>query len=279
MPIVDRRLTLPALALALGSAALHAAWNLLLARAQGHPGGDRGDLRALGRDRRAVRPDLVERRAVGVAVRARLDAARDGLRDRARVRLPDGRAVVRLPADPRARAGARARAARSRSSGTRPRRPRSAACCSSRRASCSSAGRRATATRGRSLVGDDDRRHDRRLHARRPRRDPARRRAHLLRARPRRAVPRLPAARGDAGDAARARPAPCSPPRSANVGSFVLGLLALRRGAAAPVLAVRSSSIVIATLLAGRVLAEHVSRRRLAGSLLVFAGVAARLAL
>ena len=40
-------------------------------------------------------------------------------------------------------------------------------------------------------------------------------------------------------------------------------------------LAVRSSSIVIATLLAGRVLAERVSRGRLAGSALVFAGVAA----
>jgi drug/metabolite transporter (DMT)-like permease len=61
---------------------------------------------------------------------------------------------------------------------------------------------------------------------------------------------------------------------AANIGSFVLGLLALRRGAAAPVLAVRSSSIVIATLLAGRVLSEHVSRRRLAGSIVVFAGVA-----
>jgi uncharacterized membrane protein len=60
----------------------------------------------------------------------------------------------------------------------------------------------------------------------------------------------------------------------ANLGSFALGLLALRRGAAAPVLAVRSSSIVFATLLAGRVLSEHVSRGRLAGSLLVFAGVA-----
>jgi drug/metabolite transporter (DMT)-like permease len=59
----------------------------------------------------------------------------------------------------------------------------------------------------------------------------------------------------------------------ANLGSFLLGLLALRRGAAAPVLAVRSSSIVIATLLAGRVLAERVSRVRLAGSVLVFAGV------
>jgi len=61
---------------------------------------------------------------------------------------------------------------------------------------------------------------------------------------------------------------------AANVGSFTLGLLALRHGPAAPVLAVRSTSIVIATALAGRVLAEHVSRGRLAGSVLVFAGVA-----
>ena len=60
----------------------------------------------------------------------------------------------------------------------------------------------------------------------------------------------------------------------ANLGSFTLGLLALRYGSAAAVLAVRSSSVVIATLLAGRLLAEHVSRRRLAGSVLVFAGVA-----
>jgi uncharacterized membrane protein len=60
----------------------------------------------------------------------------------------------------------------------------------------------------------------------------------------------------------------------ANLGSFLLGLLALRRGAAAPVLAVRSTSIVIATLLAGRVLSERVSRGRLVGSIVVFAGVA-----
>ena len=60
----------------------------------------------------------------------------------------------------------------------------------------------------------------------------------------------------------------------ANLGSFTLGLLALRYGSAAAVLAVRSSSVVIATLLAGRLLAEDVSRRRLAGSVLVFAGVA-----
>jgi drug/metabolite transporter (DMT)-like permease len=56
--------------------------------------------------------------------------------------------------------------------------------------------------------------------------------------------------------------------------SFVLGLLALRRGAAAPVLAVRTSSIVITTMLARRVLAEEVSRSRIAGSVVVFAGVA-----
>jgi uncharacterized membrane protein len=60
----------------------------------------------------------------------------------------------------------------------------------------------------------------------------------------------------------------------ANLGSFALGLLALRRGAAAPVLAVRSSSILFATLFAGRVLSERVSRGRLAGSLLIFSGVA-----
>ena len=60
----------------------------------------------------------------------------------------------------------------------------------------------------------------------------------------------------------------------ANVGSFTLGLLALRHGSAAAVLAVRSSSVVLATALAGRFLAERVSRTRLAGSVLVFAGIA-----
>ena len=73
---------------------------------------------------------------------------------------------------------------------------------------------------------------------------------------------------------ARARPVRSLLAALANLGSFTLGLLALRYGSAAAVLAVRSSSVVIATLLAGRLLAEHVSRRRLAGSVLVFAGVA-----
>jgi drug/metabolite transporter (DMT)-like permease len=60
----------------------------------------------------------------------------------------------------------------------------------------------------------------------------------------------------------------------ANLGSFTLALLALRHGSAAAVLAVRSSSVVLATALAGRLLAERVSRARLAGSVLVFAGIA-----
>jgi drug/metabolite transporter (DMT)-like permease len=60
----------------------------------------------------------------------------------------------------------------------------------------------------------------------------------------------------------------------ANLGSFLLGLLALRHGSAAAVLAVRSASVVVATVLAGRVLSERVSRARLAGAVLVFAGIA-----
>jgi uncharacterized membrane protein len=60
----------------------------------------------------------------------------------------------------------------------------------------------------------------------------------------------------------------------ANLGSYSLALLALRLGPAAPVLAVRSASVVIATVLAGRLLAERVSRARVAGSVLVFAGIA-----
>jgi len=61
---------------------------------------------------------------------------------------------------------------------------------------------------------------------------------------------------------------------AAALASFVLGLLALRHGGAAPVLAVRSSSIVMATLLARPLLSENVSRSRAAGSVVVFAGVA-----
>jgi drug/metabolite transporter (DMT)-like permease len=60
----------------------------------------------------------------------------------------------------------------------------------------------------------------------------------------------------------------------ANLGSFLLGLLALRHGSAASVLAVRSASVVVATALAARVLAERVPPLRVAGSVLVFAGIA-----
>jgi uncharacterized membrane protein len=60
----------------------------------------------------------------------------------------------------------------------------------------------------------------------------------------------------------------------ANVGSFALGLAALRLASAASVLAVRSSSVVLATVLAARLLDERVSRGRVAGSALVFAGIA-----
>jgi drug/metabolite transporter (DMT)-like permease len=59
----------------------------------------------------------------------------------------------------------------------------------------------------------------------------------------------------------------------ATFGSLMLGLLALRRGAAAPVLAVRSSSIVVTALFARRLVGERVSWPRLAGSLLVFGGI------
>jgi drug/metabolite transporter (DMT)-like permease len=61
---------------------------------------------------------------------------------------------------------------------------------------------------------------------------------------------------------------------AANVGSFALGLAALRYASAASVLAVRSSSVVVATVLAARLLDERVSPGRVAGSALVFAGIA-----
>lgn len=57
-------------------------------------------------------------------------------------------------------------------------------------------------------------------------------------------------------------------------GAYLLVLLALRRAPAASVAAVRESSIVIATALAAAVLHERVGGRRLAGSAVVVAGVA-----
>jgi drug/metabolite transporter (DMT)-like permease len=58
-------------------------------------------------------------------------------------------------------------------------------------------------------------------------------------------------------------------------GAYALALGALARAAAAPVAAVRESSVVIATALAAAVLHEHVAGRRWLGAVLVVAGVAA----
>jgi drug/metabolite transporter (DMT)-like permease len=58
-------------------------------------------------------------------------------------------------------------------------------------------------------------------------------------------------------------------------GAYALALAALARAEAAPVAAVRESSVVIATALAAIVLREHVDRRRWLGAVLVVAGIAA----
>jgi multidrug transporter EmrE-like cation transporter len=57
-------------------------------------------------------------------------------------------------------------------------------------------------------------------------------------------------------------------------GAYALTLAALARADAAPVAAVRETSIVIATLLAAAFLHERVGRARLGGAAVVFAGVA-----
>jgi drug/metabolite transporter (DMT)-like permease len=57
-------------------------------------------------------------------------------------------------------------------------------------------------------------------------------------------------------------------------GAYLLVLLALRLADAAPVAAVRETSVVIGVGLAAAVLGEHVPRARLAGAALVAAGVA-----
>ena len=56
--------------------------------------------------------------------------------------------------------------------------------------------------------------------------------------------------------------------------AYALVLAALRLAPAAAVAAVRETSVVIAVALAGLLLGEPVGRRRLAGALLVVAGVA-----
>jgi len=69
-------------------------------------------------------------------------------------------------------------------------------------------------------------------------------------------------------------------PRAFIIGAFIVGaygsvLAALRLADAAPVAAVRESSVVIAALLAAAFLHERVDARRLAGAICVVAGVAA----
>ena len=60
----------------------------------------------------------------------------------------------------------------------------------------------------------------------------------------------------------------------ATFGAYCLVLLALQRAAAAPVAAVRETSVVITALLAGRFLAEPVGRARIGGAVLVACGIA-----
>ncbi len=61
----------------------------------------------------------------------------------------------------------------------------------------------------------------------------------------------------------------------ASFGAYAFVLAALDRAPAAPVAAVRETSVVIATALAAVVLGERVSRGRIAGAMLVAAGIAA----
>jgi drug/metabolite transporter (DMT)-like permease len=60
----------------------------------------------------------------------------------------------------------------------------------------------------------------------------------------------------------------------ATFGAFALALFALQRASAASVAAVRETSVVIAVALAAPVLGEHVTPKRLAGAILVVAGIA-----
>ena len=56
--------------------------------------------------------------------------------------------------------------------------------------------------------------------------------------------------------------------------AYCLVLLALQRAAAAPVAAVRETSVVVTALLAGRLLAEPVGKARIAGAAIVACGIA-----
>ena len=83
----------------------------------------------------------------------------------------------------------------------------------------------------------------------------------------------IAAAKGRPALRAEARPA-TAVAGLAMFGAYGFVLAALERASAAPVAAVRETSVVIATVLAAVVLREHVTRRRLAGSAVVVAGIA-----
>ncbi len=147
---VDPRLTLPALALALASAALHAAWNLLLARAR--------DVQA------AAAATFLLSVVLAAPLAAVFWSAEPSVWPyalastlletvyvvRARLRLPAQRPLARLPGHTGPRPGPDPGRDRRRCSAAPSRRPRWPGSCSSRPASCSSAARRGASTRGRS---------------------------------------------------------------------------------------------------------------------------------
>ena len=147
------------------------------------------------------------------------------------------------------------------------RRSRSPASSPSRPASCSCA---APAARRRPLDGDGGRHrgHDRVLHRDRQERAAPRRHDPVLRGRARGPGHRL---RRRALGRPRPRRGPCAASRagrrrraSAMFGAYGLVLAALRLAPAAPVAAVRETSVVMATALAAIFLHEHVSRARAA---------------
>jgi drug/metabolite transporter (DMT)-like permease len=83
------------------------------------------------------------------------------------------------------------------------------------------------------------------------------------------------ALRARGGDALRSEVrAPTLVAGVATFGAYCLVLLALQRAAAAPVAAVRETSVVVTALLAGRYLAEPVGVARVAGAMLVAGGIA-----
>ena len=269
---------LSALVLALGSAVLHAIWNLLLgagARLQAATAATfvLALAIALPFARRLVEADpsvwpyALASTLLEIAYVRRARATPTAISDISFV----------YPVYPRARAGARAarvRVARARRTARSPPRERGVLLVAARRRARRRGGA-AAATRARSSLVATIARHDRRVHARRPRGHPARGRADVLRARARRAVPRLPAARRRARDpAASWTGRPCSR-RSRTSARSRSALLALRygsRGAGA-----RGALVVGRDRDAARrrgCSRSSVSRRRIAGSVLVFAGVA-----